>query len=127
MKNFAKIQKKANAFFGQLINSGLETTITYKKFRSSTYNDSTGMQETTYDNYAVKAIRTDTTLDATKGSSLTSGAFNGGIEYLIKVEDCPRTNIYDPEILKDYIVDNGLEKIVKTSVLLVNTFVRIAV
>jgi len=127
LRSFSVIQKKANSFFGRLIRSGLETTITYKKFRSSTYDDATGMQTVTYDEYEVKAIRVDTTLDAQKSSSLISGAFNGGLQYLIKAEDCPRENIYDPDILKDYIVDNGIEKIIKTSVLLVNTFVRIAV
>ena len=128
MRSFAVIQKKANSFFDRLIRSGLETTITYKKFRSSTYDDATGMQVTTYDEYEVKAIRIDTSLEAQKGSSLTSGAFGTGeVQYLIKAEDSPRTNVYDPEVLKDFISDEGLEKQVKTAILLVKTFVRFAV
>lgn len=129
MKNFAKIQNKASAFMDKLLGSGLETTIIYKMFVSTSYDDSTGMNETTYQNYEIKAVKVDASLQANLTSSIMSGiSFGSGeVIYLIKHSDFPRTNVYDPNVLKDFVSDNSEEKQVKTAVPLVKTFIKVQV
>lgn len=127
--DFSDIQQKANSVMDQLLDSGLETTITYKMFVSNTYNDSTGMNETTYSEYEIEAIKVDAALQAQMASSMLAGVgFGAGeIHYLIKASDSPRTNIYNPEVLKDFISDEGEEKQVKMAQLLMKTFVKLQV
>jgi len=127
LKNFAKIQNKASAFMDKLLGSGLETTIIYKMFVSTSYDDSTGMNETTYQNYEIKAVKVDASLQANLTSSIMSGiSFGSGeVIYLIKHSDFPRTNVYDPNVLKDFVSDNSEEKQVKTAVPLVKTFIKV--
>ena len=129
MKNFAKIQNKASAFMDKLLGSGLETTIIYKMFVSTSYDDSTGMNETTYQNYEIKAVKVDASLQANLTSSIMSGiSFGSGeVIYLIKHSDFPRTNVYDPNVLKDFVSDNSEEKQVKTAVPLAKTFIKVQV
>lgn len=129
MINFARIQTKANKVMDQLLNSGLETTITYKMFVSNTYDDATGMNTSVYNEYEVDAIKMDATLQAQMASSMLAGVGfgSGEIHYLIKQSDMPRTNVYSPDVLKDYIAENGEEKQVKVAMLLMKTFVRLQV
>lgn len=129
MINFAAIQDKANNIMNQLLDSGLETVIVYKMFVSNTYNDSTGRNESTYSEYEVKAIKVDAALQAQMASSMLAGVgFGAGeIHYLIKASDMPRANIYSPEVLKDFISDNGEEKQIKLAQLLMKTFVKLQV
>ena len=129
MRNFAKIQNKASAFMDKLLGSGLETTITYKLFVSDSYDDSTGMKESVYSEYEIKAIKVDSTLQAQLASSIMAGiSFGSGeIIYLIKHDDMPRTNVYSPDILKDFISDNNEEKQVKLAVPLLKTFIKVQV
>jgi hypothetical protein len=129
MINFDKIREKANSVMDKLLDSGLETTITYKMFVSNTYDDSTGMNESTYSEYAVDAIKVDAALQAQMASSMLAGVgFGAGeIHYLIKASDMPRTNIYSPEVLKDFISDDGEEKQIKMAQLLMKTFVKLQV
>jgi len=129
MINFARIQEKANSIMDSILDSGIETTITYKMFVSNTYNDSTGMNESTYSEYAIDAIKVDAALQAQMASSMLAGAGfgSGEIHYLIKSTDMPRTNIYSPEVLKDFISDAGEEKQIKLAQLLMKTFVKLQV
>ena len=126
MINFAQIQTQANALMDSFLASGMETSITYKKFVSNTYDDSTGMNETTYANYSIDAIKVDATLQAQMASSMLAGVGFGAGEviYLIKYSDMPRTNVYSPEVLKDFVSDNGEEKQIKTAMLLMKTLVK---
>ncbi len=129
MINFAKIQEKAASIMDQILDSGIETTITYKMFVAKTFDDSTGMQETTYSEYEVKAIKMDASLQAQMASSMLAGVGfgSGEIHYLIKASDMPRTNIYSPDVLKDFINDAGEEKQIKLAQLLMKTFVRLKI
>lgn len=129
MINFAKIQSSLTNVMDQFLNSGADTTITYKMFVSKTYDDSTGVNASTYEEYEVDAIKVDATLQAQLASSMLAGVGfgSGEIHYLIKVDDMPRTNLYSPDVLKDFVSDNGEEKQVKAAMLLMKTFVRIQI
>lgn len=129
MINFTSIQNKANSVMDQLLGSGMQTTITYKMFVSNTYDDSTGMNTATYNEYEIDAIKVDATLEAQRASSLMAGVGfgSGEIHYLIKATDFPRSNAYSPDVLKDYISDDGEEKQVKVAMLLMKTFVKLQV
>lgn len=127
--DFTKIQNKATSVMDKLLESGIETTITYKMFVSNTYNDSTGMNESTYSEYEIDAIKMDAALQAQMASSMLAGVgFGAGeIHYLIKASDMPRTNIYSPDVLKDFISDDGEEKQIKLAQLLMKTFVKLQI
>lgn len=129
MINFATIQAKANKVMNQLLSSGMQTTIIYKMYVSNTYDDATGMNTATYEEYEINAIKVDATLQAQMASSLLAGVGfgSGEILYLIKSSDMPRTNVYNPNVLKDFISDNGEEKQVKVAMLLMKTFVKLQV
>lgn len=129
MINFASIQNKANNIMDQLLSSGMQTTIIYKMFVSNIYDDSTGMNTATYEEYEIDAIKVDATLQAQMASSLLAGVGfgSGEILYLIKSPDMPRANVYNPDVLKDFISDNGEEKQVKVAMLLMKTFVKLQV
>lgn len=129
MINFAKIQNKANKVMDLILNSGIKTTLTYKMFVSNSYDDSTGMNTATYNEYSIEAIKIDATLQAQMASSLLAGVGfgSGEIHYLIKYLDMPRTNVYSPDVLKDFISDDGEEKQVKVAMLLMKTFVKLQV
>ena len=113
----------------RLLGSGMETTITYKLFVSNSYNDSTGVNENTYNEYELESIKIDASLQAQLASSIMAGiSFGAGtIIYLIKHSDMPRTDVYSPNILKDFISDNGEEKQVKMAVPMLNTFIKVQV
>lgn len=129
MRNFAKIQRKAEKFMEGVLSSGVQTVITYKMFVSDVYDDSTGMRESTYSEYEVKSIKIDATLHAQIASSVLAGiSFGAGqIIYLIRYADMPRKNLYVPEILKDFVADGDWEKQVKVAVPLLHTFVKVQV
>jgi hypothetical protein len=129
LRDFSKIQNKANAFMDKILGSGIETTITYKMFVSDSYDDSTGMKESVYSEYEIDSIKVDASLQAQLASSIMAGiSFGAGeIIYLIKHEDMPRTDVYSPNILKDFVSDNGEEKQVKMAVPLIKTFIKIQV
>ena len=129
MRDFSKIQNKANAFMDKLLGSGVETTITYKMFVSDTYDDSTGMKESVYSEYEIDSIKIDASLQAQLTSSIMAGiSFGAGeVIYLIKHEDMPRTDVYNPNVLKDFISDNSEEKQVKMAVPLLKIFIKIQV
>lgn len=129
MINFAKIQEKANSFMDSLLDSGIETTITYKMFVSDSFDDSTGTTETTYSEYEIDAVKVDATLEAQKTSSMLAGVGfgSGEIHYIIKFSDMPRTNVYSPDVLKDFITDDSEEKQIKSAMLLMKTFVRLQI
>jgi hypothetical protein len=113
----------------KILGSGMETTITYKMFVSDSYDDSTGMKESVYSEYEIDSIKVDASLQAQLASSIMAGiSFGAGeIIYLIKHEDMPRTDVYSPNILKDFVSDNGEEKQVKMAVPLIKTFIKIQV
>ena len=101
MIDFNKIRTKANSFMDKILNSGMETTITYKMFVSESYNDSTGQKESVYNEYELESVKIDASLQAQMASSIMAGiSFGAGeIIYLIKYSDMPRTNVYSPNIL----------------------------
>jgi len=129
MINFNKIRTKANSFMDKILNSGMETTIIYKMFVSESYNDATGQKESTYKEYELDSVKIDASLQAQMASSIMAGiSFGAGeIIYLIKYSDMPRTNVYSPNILKDFISDNSVEKQVKTAIPLLDTFIKVQV
>jgi len=112
-----------------ILKSGMETTIIYKKFISSVYDDATGMNFANYDEYEIKTVKVDASLQAQMASSILAGiSFGAGtIIYLLKQSDMPRTNLYSSEVLKDFVVDNGVEKQVKTAIPLLDVLVKIQV
>ena len=129
MIDFNEIRTKANSFMDKILNSGMETTITYKMFVSESYNDSTGQKESVYNEYELESVKIDASLQAQMASSIMAGiSFGAGeIIYLIKYSDMPRTNVYSPNILRDFISDNSVEKQVKTAIPLLDTFIKVQV
>lgn len=118
------LKKARNAI---LESDGINVTIIYKKLVSSGFDPSTGTNTDTFEEYELdNVIRSDTALEA-QGASTTLSAigFDSGQKYyFIKIEDMPR-DIYSPDVLKDYIVDNEKEYAIKKAVPMQNILVKI--
>lgn len=129
MKNFARIQNKAGSFLTRLMKSGIQTEIVYKLFVSSAFNDETGMNEDVYSEFSVPAVRVDASLQAQWASTILAGvSFNSGeILYLVQHKEMPRSDVYSPDILKDYIQDASLERQVKNAVPIFDILIKLSV
>ena len=110
--------KQALKLLKRLMKSDIAKEVTYKKFESSTFNDSTGQQETIYSEYLIQTIQTDTSIEAQAASTVLSGVgFSAGqVIYIISKDEMPRTDTSHPNILKDWLVDNGVERQIKRAV-----------
>lgn len=129
MKNFARIQTKAGNFLSRIMQSGMEIQITYKLYQNSSFDDETGMNVDVYSEYEVPAIRVDASLQAQLASTILAGvAFNAGeIIYLIQHKEMPRSDVYSPNILKDYIQDGTVERQIKNAVPIFDILVKVQV
>lgn len=129
LKNFSRIQTKAKSFLSRVMKSGAETTITYKLFKSSTFDDETGMNVDVYSEYEIPAVRVDASLQAQLASTILAGvAFSSGeIIYLIQDSEMPRSDPYSPNILKDYILDGDIERQIKNAVPIFDILVKVQV
>lgn len=125
--NYTDYKNKFTTVFDVLKNSGLGHDVIYKK-NTETYNETTRKRSVTTDSYSITAIRTDSSLEAMKGSSITSAiSFNSGQKYyLLKYSDCPR-DPYDPDIVKDYVVDSNKEYQIKKAIPLQNILVYLQI
>lgn len=129
MINFSKLQSKAGSFLDKILKSGAESTVVYKLFQSSDYDDATGMNVDTYSEYEIEAIRVDASLQAQWASTILAGvSFNAGeIIYIVKHSDMPRTDVYSTDILKDYITDNDMDRQIKNAIPIFDILVKIQV
>ena len=129
MKNFARIQNKAESFLTKLMKSGIQTEIIYKLFVSSEFNDETGINEDVYSEFSIPAVRVDASLQAQWASTILAGvSFNAGeILYLVQHKEMPRSDVYSPDILKDYIQDASLERQVKNAVPIFDILIKLSV
>lgn len=129
MINFSKLQSKAGSFLDKILKSGAESTVVYKLFQSSDYDDDTGMNVDTYSEYEIEAIRVDASLQAQWASTILAGvSFNAGeIIYIVKHSDMPRTDVYSTDILKDYITDNDMDRQIKNAIPIFDILVKIQV
>lgn len=129
MFNFSQIEKNAKSLLKSLFNSSLSTEVVYKKFESASYDEATGKNTSTYSEYSVDAIRSNTALEAQGASTVLSaiGFEAGEMFFFIMAKDIPRTNLYDQEILKDYIVVDNQDYQVKKCVPVFEIFAKIQV
>lgn len=127
--NFSQIEKNAKSLLKRLFNSSLSIEVVYKKFESSSYDEATGKNTSTYSEYSIDAIRSNTALEAQGASTVLSaiGFEAGEMFFFIMAKDIPRTNLYDQEILKDYIVVDNQDYQVKKCVPVFEIFAKIQV
>ena len=127
---FKHIKNQAISLLNRLFNdSDLTTEVTYKKFDSASYDETTGKNVSTYSEYSVDAIRSNTALEAQGTSSVLNaiGFEAGEMFFYLRKSDIPRNNLYDSEILKDYIVADGKDYQVRKCVPIFDIFARIQV
>ena len=127
---FKIIKKQANALLKKLFNdTELTTDVVYKKFESSTYDEMTGKNVSTYSDYAITTIRSNTALEAQGASSVLSaiGFDAGEMFFFIRAEDIPRDNLYSSEILKDYVVADNRDYQIKKRVPIFDIFAKVQV
>jgi len=127
---FKHIKKQANSLLNRLFNDAeLTTEVVYKKFESESYDEATGKSTSTYSEYSVDAIRSNTALEAQGTSSVLNaiGFEAGEMFFYLRKSDIPRDNLYDSEILKDYIVADGKDYQVRKCVPIFDIFARIQV
>lgn len=107
----------------------MSTTATYKVFDSAEYDASTGKNVSTYSEYSVDVIRSNTALEAQGASTVLSaiGFDAGEMMFYLRAEDFPRDDFYDPDILKDYIVIGGRSHQIKKCVPVFDVFVAVSV
>lgn len=105
MGMFSQIKGAVNSILPSLYEDDeLATDVTWRKFSGSVFNETTGVNEETYTNYTVRAIRIEketqgaATGRASGGVSITVG----GVVYLFKGPDIP-----DGASTRDIIVDSG--------------------
>ena len=95
--------------------------ITYKAYKSSSYNSSTQQQEFVYTDYNIRGIKVDAGAEANLGplwvgiknyrSQPSAAIQTGDFQYLLQVSDFPRG--FEPST-KDQITDNSdILKVVK--------------
>ncbi len=127
---FKRIKKLTKSLLNKLFNDRLLTTdVIYKKFESSNYDDSTGKNVVTYSEYLITTIRSNTALEAQGSSTVLSaiGFTAGEMFFFIRAEDIPRDNLYDSTILKDYIVADNKEYIIKKCIPIFDIFCKVQV
>jgi hypothetical protein len=102
---FSQIKRSVNSILPSLYNDDeLATNITWRKFSGSVFNENTGVNEETYTEHTVRAIRIE---KETQGMATgrTSGGVSiivGGVVYMFKGPDIP-----DGASTRDIIVDSG--------------------
>lgn len=127
--NFSNIEKRVKNFLDSAFNSSMINKVTYKKFESETYDEATGKSTTSYSEYELDVVRSDTALEAQKASTILSAVgFSGGEMLMIaKYDDVPR-DPYSKDIMKDFIIDgNNEEYTIKKAVPLFTSFIIIQI
>jgi hypothetical protein len=126
---FKSIENRAKKELRKWINSSAGRDVIYKKLISSTdLNPSTGSSTNTYNEYSIRTLRSDTSLEAGSSSSLLNAVgFNSGTKFFcVLYSELPR-DPYDANILKDYIVDGDKEHQIKKCVPIFQIFAKIQV
>lgn len=127
--NFAQIEKNAKSLLNNLFNSSLSIEVVYKKFESSSNDEATGKNISTYSEYSIDAIRSNTALEAQGASTVLSaiGFDAGEMFFFVMAKDIPRDNLYDQTILKDYIVVDDRDYQIKKCVPIFSIFAKLQV
>ena len=114
MAIFKQIQGAVNSILPSLYNDeDLTTTITWKRFKSSEFNESEGVNEDTYTNFAnIAAIKVERETGATSaGRHWPPGPYglaSGDVQYLFQFDDVPEN-----ASIRDLIVDGDITYNVK--------------
>lgn len=128
---FKHIKRQTNSLLNRLFSDPeMVTEIIYKKFDSEDYDEATGKTTFVYVEYDdVFAIRSNTALEAQGTSSVLNaiGFEAGEMFFFLRKSDIPRDNLYDSEILKDYITADGKDYQVRKCVPIFDIFARIQV
>lgn len=127
---FKQIKRQAKSLLNKLFtDKDLITEIVYKKFESAEYDEMTGKNVITYSEYGLSSIRSNTALESQGASTVLSGiGFDAGeMFFFIMAEDIPRDNLYGSEVLKDYIVADGKDYIIKKCVPIFDIFAKVQV
>lgn len=110
---FGQIKNSVNSILPQLYNDPeLTTALTWRKFSGSTFNEEAGVNEDTYTDSSVVAIRVEKEVGSTNaGRTYPPGPWSmasGDIQYLFKYESVP-----DGASIRDLIVDGDMTYSVK--------------
>jgi hypothetical protein len=125
---FKSIENRAKKELRKWINSSAGRDVTYKKFTSSNFDPTTGSGTESYEQYSIRTLRSDTSLEAGSSSSLLNAVgFNSGTKFFcVLYSELPR-DPYDANILKDYIIDGDKEHQIKKCVPIFQIFAKIQV
>ena len=117
MFNYDRIKQLATSALDELFRNGPTTTVVYKKLVDSSFDPSAGANVKTYEEYEITVIRSDTALEIRGASSVLKAiGFNTGEKlYIVQYDELPR-NPLDQTILKDLIVENGVEMKIKKAI-----------
>ena len=129
MFSYSQIEERILKVLDVLFNdSNLTDTVIYRKFAGASFDPAQGKNVETYEDYEVVVIKGRVMLEAKKSTSVLNAiGFDVGEKiYYIKKDELPR-DIYDKEILKDYIIDHNEEYIIKKALPVRNMFVVLQV
>ena len=110
---FGQIQNAVNSILPQLYtDEQLTTTVTWRKFAGSSFNEASGVNEDTYTDSTIKAIKVEKEVGSTNaGRSYPPGPWSmasGDIQYLFKPESVP-----EGASIRDLIVEGDMTYSVK--------------
>ena len=110
---FGQIQNAVNSILPQLYtDEQLTTTVTWRKFAGSSFNEASGVNEDTYTDSTIKAIKVEKEVGSTNaGRSYPPGPWSmasGDIQYLFKHESVP-----EGASIRDLIVEGDMTYSVK--------------
>ena len=110
MFNYTRIKQLCNSALNQYFLNGYTKNIIYKKLINTEFDPSVGSNINTYEEYEIKVVDRDISLEILGSSSVLKAiGYNAGeLLYIVRYNDMPR-NPLDKQILKDIIVDNGTE------------------
>jgi hypothetical protein len=124
---FGQIQNAVNSILPQLYSDDqLTTQVTWKKFSGSEFNESAGMNEDTYTESSITAIKVEKEVGSTNaGRAFPPGPWaiaTGDVQYLFRHDDVP-----DGASIRDLIVDGDLTYSVKKIYPVFNLIVKVEV
>jgi hypothetical protein len=127
MGMFKQVKRSVNSILPRLFgDEDLVTEVTWKVFTSSTFNESTGVNEDQYEDSELTAIRIDKDIGSSNaGKNFPPGPFamsTGEVQYLFESGEVP-----DGASIRDVIVDGSLVYNVKRIVPIFDLITRVEV
>lgn len=117
MFNYKLIKQYATSILKSIYSNGPTTSVIYKKLISSDFDPQTGSNVKQYEDYEIKVIRSDTSLEVSGASTVLKAiGFSAGEKvYIIPYNELPRDPL-DQTIMKDIIVENDVEYKIKKAI-----------